>query len=419
MALLNTNIWRSILGVNKATVIESLEAESDEEGNCVVAHVRPRRSTKRRCGLCGARSPGYDNGEGRRRWRVLDLGTLECYLESDSPRVNCKEHGPTVAQVSWARHGAGHSKAFDDQVAWLTTHTSKSAVVELMRVAWKTVGSIVSRVVDDARKATDPFDGLMRIGIDEISYRRGHKYITVVVDHDSGRLIWAAVGRDIKTLEKFFDLLGEERSSQVRLVSADAAQWIATVVKERCKNATLCADPFHMVQWATDALDEVRRELWRDARLADTNDSVRRIKGCRYALLKNPENLTSRQRTSLSTVAKLNKTLYRAYLLKEQFRLIFKLSGDKAIAALDDWLSWAKRCRIPAFVDLYRAITKNRESIVATLTHGLSNALIESTNTKLRLITRIAYGFRSTDNLIALCLLDRGGYCPSLPGRKA
>ena len=107
------------------------------------------------------------------------------------------------------------------------------------------------------------------------------------------------------------------------------------------------------------------------------------------------------------------------YLLKEQFRLIFKLSGDEAIAALDDWLSWAKRCRIPAFVDLYRAITKNRESIVATLTHGLSNALIESTNTKLRLITRIAYGFRSTDNLIALCLLDRGGYCPSLPGRKA
>ncbi len=119
MALLNTNIWRSILGVNKATVIESLEAESDEEGNCVVAHVRPRRSTKRRCGLCGARSPNYDNGEGRRRWRVLDLGTLECYLESDSPRVNCKEHGPTVAQVPWARHGAGHSKAFDDQVAWL------------------------------------------------------------------------------------------------------------------------------------------------------------------------------------------------------------------------------------------------------------------------------------------------------------
>jgi transposase len=417
MALLNTNIWRSVLGVEKSTVIESVEA--DEDGDYVVAHVRPRRSKKRRCGLCGLKSPGYDQGEGRRRWRVLDLGTIECYLESDSPRVNCPKHGPTVAQVPWARHGAWHSRAFDDQVAWLATNTSKSAVVTLMRVAWKTVGSIISRVVDDARKATDPFDGLVRIGIDEISYRRGHKYITVVVDHDSGHLVWAGVGRDIKTLEKFFDLLGPERSAQVRLVSADAAEWIATVVKERCPNATLCADPFHMVSWATKVLDEVRRDLWRNVKLMGAPSLIARIKGCRYALLKNPENLTARQRNSLSSVAKVNKRLYRAYLLKEQFRLIFQLRGEEAITALDDWCSWAKRCRIPAFVDLCKHIVNHRESIVATLTHGLSNALIESTNTKLRLITRKAFGFKSTDNLIALCLLDRGGYCPMLPGRKA
>ena len=415
--MLHSNIWREILGVDKATVIQSLNF--DEEGNCIVFHVRPRRPTKRRCGLCGAKSPGYDQGEGRRRWRVLDLGTIECYLESDSPRVNCREHGVTVGQVPWARHGAGHSKAFDDQVAWLVTHTSKSAVVELMRVAWKSVGSIVSRVVNDARKACDPFDGLKRIGIDEISYRKGYKYITVVVDHDSGRLVWAGVGRDIKTLEKFFDLLGKERSSQVTLVSADAAEWIATVVKERCPNATLCADPFHMVQWATKALDEVRRELWRNIKQTGTPSETVRIKGCRYALLKNPENLTARQRSSLSQVAKVNKRLYRAYLLKEQFRMIFQLRGEEAITALDDWCSWASRCRIPEFVHLCKSIKAHRESIVATLTNGLSNALIESTNTKLRLITRMAFGFKSTDNLIALCLLDRGGYCPPLPGRKA
>jgi transposase len=416
MALLNCSIWREILGVNKATVIESVKV--DQEADCIVANVRKRRPTKHRCGICSAKSVGYDQGEGRRRWRVLDLGTFKCYLESDSPRVNCKEHGPTVAQVPWARHNAGHSKAFDDQVAWLTTHTSKSAVVELMRVAWRTVGSIVSRVVDDARSIHDPFDGLKRIGIDEISYSKGHKYITVVVDHDSGRLIWAAVGKDIKTLDKFFDLLGEERSAKIELVSADAAEWIATVVEQRCKNATLCADAFHMVSWATKAVDEVRRELWRNAKSTGTNDSVKNIKGCRYALLKNPENLTARQRTSLSKVAKLNKTLYRAYLLKEQFRLIFTLKGQEAITALDDWCSWAKRCRIPAFIALYKSIVAHRDSIVATLTHELSNALVESTNTKLRLITRMAFGFRSTDNLIALCLLDRGGYCPSLPGRK-
>jgi transposase len=349
----------------------------------------------------------------------MDLGVLQCFLQADAPRVNCPEHGPTVAQVPWARHGAGHTYDFDDQVAWLVTHCSKSAVAELMRVAWRTVGSIITRVVADARARTDPFDNLRRIGIDEISYRKGHKYLTVVVDHDTGRLVWVAVGRDKGTLESFFDLLGEERSALIRLVSADAAEWIATVVAERCPNATLCADAFHVVAWATRALDEVRKSIWRDAKKLGAPGAVAHLKGCRYALLKNPEHLTGRQRGRLATVARVNNSLYRAYLLKEQLRLVFQLRGKKAVAELDAWSSWARRCRIPAFVDLSHQIERHRASIVATLTNdGLSNALVESTNTKLRLLTRVAYGFKSTDNLIALCLLDRGGYCPPLPGRQ-
>ena len=194
--MLGANVWRKLLGVDRATVIEAVDF--DEEAGSVVVHVRPRRSTKRRCGLCGRRAPGYDHGVGRRNWRALDVGVLLCHLQADAPRVNCAEHGPTVAQVPWARHGAGHTSDFDDQVAWLVTHTSKSAVGELLRVAWWTVGPIITRVVDDVRAAHDPFDGLRRIGIDEISYKRGHKYLTVVVDHDTGRLVWAAPGRSLR-----------------------------------------------------------------------------------------------------------------------------------------------------------------------------------------------------------------------------
>lgn len=415
--MLGTNVWRRALGVDRATVIESVEF--DEEANSAVIHVRPRRPTKRRCGRCGARSPGYDQGEGRRNWRAMDVGVLVCHLQADAPRVNCAEHGATVAQVPWARHGAGHTYDFDDQVAWLVTHTSKSAVAQLMRVAWRTVGSIITRVVADARGAGDPYDALRRIGIDEISYRKGHKYLTVVVDHDSGRLVWVGVGRDKATLESFFDLLGAERCALIRLVSADAAEWIASVVAERCTNATLCADAFHIVQWATRALDDVRRAIWRDAKRLHAPGLVAHLKGCRYALLKNPEHLTNRQQSSLRTVARVNNSLYRAYLLKEQLRLVLQQRGRAAIRQLDAWISWARRCRIPAFVQLSRQIERHRDSIIATLTNdGLSNALVESTNTKLRLLTRVAYGFKSTDNLIALCLLDRGGYCPPLPGRQ-
>jgi transposase len=170
MALFGANVWHRVLGVDRATVID--DVDFDEESDTVVVHVRPRRSTKRRCGRCGVRAPGYDQGEGRRNWRALDLGTLKCFLQADSPRVNCPTHGPTVAQVPWARHGAGHTRDFDDTVAWLVTHTPKSTVSELLRVAWRTVGSIIERVVADGRAAHDPFDGLTRIGVDEISYKK-------------------------------------------------------------------------------------------------------------------------------------------------------------------------------------------------------------------------------------------------------
>ncbi len=414
--MLGVKVWRRLLGVDDRTVIEAVEF--DEEADAVVAHVRPRRLRKRRCGRCGRRAPGYDRGEGRRRWRALDLGGMRSFLEADAPRVDCAEHGPTVIQVPWARHAAGHTRAFDDTVAWLAVHTSKTAVAELLRIAWATVGSVVARVVDEARAAADPFDGLRRIGIDEISYKRGHRYLTVVVDHDTGRLVWAAKGRDKKTLEGFFDLLGDDRCSRVRLVSCDAAEWIADVVGARCPDATVCLDAFHLVKWVTEALDEVRRETWNEARRSGMKAHARDLKGARYALWKNPEDLTARQEAKLAWVAKVNHRLYRAYLLKEQFRRIVAVKGVRALVMLDDWLAWAARCRIPAFVELGRRIRRHLAGFEAALLNGLSNALVESTNTKLRVLTRVAYGFKEPEHLIALALLDRGGYCPPLPGRS-
>jgi transposase len=404
-----------VIGVDHGVVVEAVGFD-DEVGEIVVS-CRLRRGVARRCGRCERRCGRYDQGEGRRRWRSLDAGTIRVFIEADAPRVRCPDHGVTVAAVPWARHGAGHTRAFDDQVAWLVTHCSKSAVVELMRVAWRTVGAIAERVVGDARSVRDPFDGLTRIGIDEISYRRGHKYLMVVVDHDSGRLVWAADGHDKATLQQFFDLLGPERASRIKLISADAAEWIADTALAACPNATLCLDPFHIVRWGSQALDVVRRFVWNLLRRMDLPGQAKQLKNCRYALWKNPEDLTARQATKLAWIARHNHRLYRAYLLKEQLRLVFQHRGDEAVAMLDTWLAWARRCQIPAFVELYHRIKKNRAGIVAAVTHGLSNGLTESVNTKLRLLTRIAYGFRSTDNLIALCLLDRGDHCPPLPGR--
>ena len=433
-----SSVWRVVLGLNK-TVVESIEFDEDDDPDSdgvLVARVRPTRSARSRCGLCGRRCGGYDAGGGRRRWRALDVGTIAVFVEADARRVDCPVHGVVVAGVPWARHGAGHTHAFDATVAWLATKCSKTAITELMRIAWRTVGSILTRVWKEVETRHDRLADVRRIGIDEISYKRGHKYLTVVVDHDSGHLLWAAAGRDKATLATFFDLLGADRCALITHVSADGAAWIARVVAERCPTAVICADPFHVVRWATDALDEVRRAAWNDARAAARNEPRRPrgrprqdapdhpaaqrvtiLKASRYALWKNPENLTDPQQVKLAWIARTDTRLYRAYLLKEGLRTVFQLPYQQAVEALDRWINWARRCRIPAFVKLQKSIVKHRASILAAIDHGLSNGRIESVNTKIRLITRVAFGFKSPDALIALAMLSLGGHAPPLPGR--
>jgi transposase len=267
----------------------------------------------------------------------LDLGTVQTWLEADLGRVVCPAHGVVVEHVPWARHGAGHTYAFDQQVAWLATRTSKSAVTELMRVAWRTVGAIIARVWADIEALVDPLDGLTRIGIDEISYKRGHLYLTVVVCHLTGRLVWAAPGQNKATLQRFFDALGKHRSAAITHIAADGAQWIADVAERNCPEAIRGIDPFHVVQWANDAVAEVRTASWRQARaIARTTEPKRgrgrppkdapprpasarakALQGARTALWKNPENLTEKQAAKLEWVALTDPRLWRAYQLKE------------------------------------------------------------------------------------------------------
>ncbi len=406
-------VWARLLGLERA-VVEGVEI--DDKGQVVVA-VRPHRRERCRCGVCGRRAPGFDLGEGRRRWRALDLGTTIAHLEADAPRVNCSEHGVVVCAMPWARHDSRFTLAFEQQVAWLAVNTSGSAVAELMRTSWRSVGAICERVAAEAGREADLLAGLRRIGIDEISHRKGQRYLTVVVDHDTGRLIWAAPGRDKATVEAFFDALGEKRARRLALVSCDMAGWIEAVLARRCPKARRCVDPFHVIALATEALDEVRREVWNEARRQGQADAARELKGARFCLWKNPENLTEHQQSKLADIEQLNRPLYRAYLLKEQLRQIYRLGPKAAVRLLDEWLAWARRCRLRPFVKLARTITQQREGIVAAIRHGLSNARVEAINTQIRLIARRAFGFHSPEALISLAMLKLGGLCPPLPAR--
>jgi transposase len=359
------------------TVVERVEL--DVEAGVLVGHVRPHGAARPRCGRCGRRGPWADRGGGRRRWRGLDFGTLMVELEADAPRVSCPQHGVTVVGLPWARHRAGHTYAFDDLVAWLAVRTSRTAVERLLRIAWRTVGAIVARVAADGRARTDRWANLRRIGIDEVSYKRHHHYLVVVVDHDSGQLVWAAPGRDKATLGAFFDALGTERSNLITHVSADGADWVSDVVAKRCPNAVLGADPYHVVSWATTALDQVRREAWNAARggKGGTTSQSKALKKARWAMWRNPEDLTDAQYAKLGWIAKTHPKVHRAWALKEGLRMVFVFArqGYPLVAkkALSRWICWAQRCQIPAFVKLAKTVVAFRDAIHISIDHKLSN----------------------------------------------
>jgi transposase len=273
-------IFGRLLGV-QGMVVGDVRTELDVAGDEVlVASVRVAAGLAGRCPTCRRRCPGYDAGVGVRRWRTLDTVVTRTFLEAAAPRVECPEHGVVVALVPWARPGAKCTYLLEDTCAWLAKNMALSAVAEFLRLSWRTVASIVARVVADLTGKTDQLDGLARIGIDEISYRKGHRYLTCVVDHDTGRLVWAHEGRNKETLRLFFQQLGAVRSAGLTHVSADGAEWIHSVVAEYAPQALICLDPFHVVAWGMKALDKVRHRT-----LAASGEKDR---NARWAVVKNP-----------------------------------------------------------------------------------------------------------------------------------
>lgn len=415
--MLSVRVLTRALGVD-ARSVRLVSAELVEDRLEVVA--RPRWRQRWCCPSCGLRRPGYDSPGTARRWRALDFGRLQVVIVCVVPRVSCPEHGVLVAAVPWARPGGRHTWAFEQAAAWCAVEMSGSAAARLLRCSWRTIGAMVARVEADLRAGSDRLDGLSRIGIDEVSYRRRWKYLTVVVDHERRRLVWIAKGASEQTLEGFFTALDEDRAKALTHVSADAAPWIRNVVHRRAPQAQLCADPFHVVAWVIDALDQVRRQVWnthrtRQRRGAHGVGEGKVIADSRWALVKNPEHLTDRQRRQLGYLLTMHPAVIDAWVLKEGLRQVFTLSGQVAIETFDHWVARAVVSDLVPFQRLADKLVRHRPQIVATLTHGLSNALIESMNTKIRLITRRGFGFRNPDALIALLRLSLGGYRPELP----
>jgi transposase len=363
----------------------------------------------------------YDSRPVQSIWRHLDLCAWRLEVKASLRRIDCPVHGVKVERVPFARPGAHHTRDFDDLVGFLATTMDKTAISRLCRVNWATVGRMITRVMENG---LDPnrLDQLFEIGVDEVSWRKGHSYLTLVSDHRRGKMVWGREGKDSATLDAFFDELGEQRSAQLTTVSMDLGPAFQKSVRApgHAPQAVICFDPFHVVQLATTALDKVRREVWQELRQLPDPEVARRFKGARWCLLKNPTDLTDQQAVTLRKIRRRGGDLWRAYALKEALREIFAgdLDDSEVAFLLDRFCSRASRSGLKPFVTLAKTIRKNRPGILAAVKLGINNARHEGLNRRVRLLVNRAYGFRSAKSALALVMLTIGPIKLTLPHER-
>ena len=387
-------------------------------GRQLVVDVRVRGG-RLGCPLCGFTTrAGYDSRVVPSWWRSLDFGPHQVIVRALLRRVSCPEHGVRVQAVPFARHRTQFTRDFEDVAAFLATKTDKTTIARFLRIDWDTVGRICERVVADGLDP-DRLQGLVNVGVDEISWRKHHKYLTLVTDHDAKKVVWGRAGKDTATLDAFFAEVGAEQSARIEAVSMDMGPAYAKSVRAdgHAPQATICYDPFHAVKIVTGALDVERRKAWNELRNGGDPEAAKKFKGARWCLLKNPVDLTDDQAATLRKLRRRGGDVWRAYTLKEAFRAIFAgdLTVEAAAELIDRWTSRATRSRLPAFVKAAKTIRKHRDGILAALRLGINNARAEGLNSIVRLIIRRARGFHSAEAALALVMLSCGPITLQLP----
>jgi transposase len=381
------------------------------------------RSRKLRCPQCAyTTSARYDTRSVFSTWRHLDLGRWRLEVRAQLRRIDCPIHEARTEAVPFARPGSRFTRDFEDLVGWLATTMDKTALCRLVRIDWDTVGRIIERVMatglDPAR-----LENLFCIGVDEVSWRKGHSYITLISDHATGKFVWGKEGKDTATLDCFFDELGEERSEAITAMSMDMGPAYEKSARKpgHATKAIICYDPFHVVQLVTTALDKVRRGVWQDLRQLPDQDAARRFKGARWALLKNPTDLSADQAATLRKLKRRGGDLWRAYALKEALRAIFAgdLNEDEVSFLLDRFCSRASRSGLKPFVTAAKTIRKRKNGILAAVRLGINNAQHEGLNRRVRLIVNRAYGFHSANAALGLIMLTLGPIEHVLPHERA
>ena len=379
------------------------------------------------CPICNKSCPTHQTHRGK-KWRHLEFpsGSM-LYIAANHKRVKCPDHGVKTTVVPWALPGSRFTEAFELNVACLALEASKDFVSKYYRIAWPTVGACIERVALMSRDLSARFDNLRYIGIDETSYKKGHKYMTTVLNHETNSVVWVGIGYGSDVLNEFFDKLTDEQKASIQVVTADGARWIDLTLKKHLTNYTRCVDSFHVMEWVQEYLEKCRRKVWRDQRkklteLESTSDVKRgrpakddkqalklkkvrkelaQIRKSKILLNSDPSELDELGTSRLEEVLSSNKNLRRAYELKELMRKVIKLGRngktDEAIELLNSFIWRSTHSKQSDLIKLGHKIMRHRDNIQGTLRTGLTNARVEANNNRIKRVIRNAFGFRNTE----------------------
>lgn len=398
----------------KSFIYQKEEFVNRGKGKCLRVTLVPRKNSSAICSCCGKACGCYDHLEWR-EFEFVPLWGIPVYFCYYMRRVNCKRCGIKVEQVPWCDGKQTMTKAFILFLGEWAKKLSWQETARSFKTSWHKVFSAVKYVVEWGL-ANRQLDHVESIGVDEIAWKKGHKYLTLVYQIDTycTRLLWIGEDRTIKTFLKFFRIFGKENAKKLKHICSDMWKPYINVIKKKAPQALHILDRFHIVSMMNKAIDEVRAGERRQLQ-QDGYEPI--LKKTRWCLLKRKENLTEKQEATLNKLVKYNLKSVRAYLLKEDFHGFWEYVSDWwAGQFLDRWCARVMRSKIEPMKKVAKTIRKHKPLILNWFKakKAFSSGIVEGLNNKVRVVTRKAYGFREF-SCIEIALYHQLGGLPEPP----
>ena len=390
-------------------VYQSARFSSDK--TAIEVRVRPRRRAAAICSGCQQPAPGYDQLQ-ERRFEFIPLWGFLVFFLYCRRRVNCRQCGVKAEHLPWSAGKRQSTIAYLLFLARWARKLSWKETAAAFHTSWDKVCDAVEYVVGWGLEHRT-LGTIRAIGVDEIQYAKGHKYLTLVYQIDAGltRLLWVGKERTLESFQGFFTLIGDQLASQIEFVCSDMWQPYLDVIREKCSQALHILDRFHIVAKMNKALDEVRAAETR--RMAqDGHEPL--LKKSRWCVLKRKENLTPKQKLRLRDLLRYNLQTVRAYLLKEDFQQFWKYNSPHwAGLFLDFWCGQTMRSRIEPMKKIARTLRAHRDLLLNYFKarKEFSSGVVEGLNNKAKVTMRRSYGFR-TFRVLELALYHSLGKLP-------